>query len=378
MTRLLKRFVAVLIACACMAAFGAAHAQSERLLVVVSDLHVGAGKTASGQWAPIEDFRWQADFNAFLNHLQADGIPVDLVFAGDVFELWQSPTMQCSTDPRHSGCTILDCKESDTDVGCSEAEALARLTYVVGHHQDFLDSIKAFAAGKNRVYFVPGNHDAALLFPKLQAYLSAELPGPNIHIASSGYWLSDDGKVFSNHGHQFDLANSFKGWPTPFTDDRGVQRIVRPWGENMVQQFYDQYEFLYPIVDNISSELDAIRLVSKESTLWQSVDAASKFFKLIIFQDSIAQTGAFLGQPANDGVNSGCAVDPKLAILWNCEKIRTEGPAFFSDLMINQDDIYQQVDESMRFAVPRRILHGLQKELERSRYARSKTATLAG
>jgi hypothetical protein len=38
---------------------------SERYIAVISDLHFGLGKR-NGAWHPMEDFRWAAEFQAFL------------------------------------------------------------------------------------------------------------------------------------------------------------------------------------------------------------------------------------------------------------------------------------------------------------------------
>ena len=48
----------------------ALHAQASqsgaRSIVVISDLHMGIGRDASGEWNPTEDFRWAAEFAQFL------------------------------------------------------------------------------------------------------------------------------------------------------------------------------------------------------------------------------------------------------------------------------------------------------------------------
>ena len=199
-------------------------AASARTAFFISDLHVGAGKQADGQWRRIEDFRWQSDLDAFLiwADAQAKG-QADLVLVGDVFELWQSPFMTCSSDVTKSGCVVPDCSENDTEVGCSEVEALARLSYTLKQHADFIGAIRAFAAhGDNRVYFIPGNHDAALLFDTVRQSLLDQLGSEHISVLASGFWLSADGRVYADHGHQFDDVNTFKEWPTPFVTKDGV------------------------------------------------------------------------------------------------------------------------------------------------------------
>jgi len=40
----------------------------------------------------------------------------------------------------------------------------------------------------------------------------------------------------------FDDVSRFPNWPKPFVEQNGQRYIVKPWGENMVQRFYNQYE----------------------------------------------------------------------------------------------------------------------------------------
>src|SRR6185369_14538736 len=124
-----------------------------RLTIVLGDLHMGTGRDASGAWDPREDFRWAKDLAAFLEIIDGQGRgATDLVFDGDAFELLQ--------DVRPG------CKYDDAGLGCTEAEALARFERVLAAHAPEMAALGAFArSGANRVVFVPGDHDAALLFP---------------------------------------------------------------------------------------------------------------------------------------------------------------------------------------------------------------------
>ena len=94
---------------------------TSRLVVIASDLHLGVGRSAGGEWLPIEDFRWQEDFASFLRAIDEAGKgATDLVLNGDTFELWQS-----TTD---------DCRQRDVRLGCTEQEALGRLERVIAAH----------------------------------------------------------------------------------------------------------------------------------------------------------------------------------------------------------------------------------------------------
>lgn len=300
-------------------------AGSQRYGVLISDLHVGAGKQAYGAWKPIEDFRWQVEFDAFLDNI-ADraGNQADLVLVGDVFELWQSPSMECSTDAEAPRCVVSDCNDADPELGCSEAEALARLRAIVAQHKAFVDALGRFAQrGSNRVFIVPGNHDAALLFPRVREFLQDQFAGTRVQVLSQGYWLSDDGLVYADHGHQFDDVNEFDGWPSPFVERDGVRRLRKPWGENMVQQFYNQYESVFPIIDNLSSEADGVEFALHEVSLGASATAVGRFMRFFLFQQSLRQAYQALGE--DKGAGDG---KPK----WDYAQVRAQAADWFLDV----------------------------------------------
>lgn len=300
---------------------GAAHAASERHTVFISDLHLGAGRDAQQRWIPTEDFRWQPEFDAFLAWLsRRTGDRAELVFTGDTFELWQSPTMECSSDINKPGCKVADCHETDTEIGCTEAEAQARLRVVLKAHDDFVMALRAFAAkGSNRVVFVPGNHDAALLFPAVAQQLLGTFNSPGITLSRSGSWLSTDGLVYADHGHQWDLLNRFAYWPQPFVQREGTQHLAKPWGENMVQQFYNQYEAVFPIIDNLSKESAGVQYAIEQAGLAAAQDAVGRFFRFFLFQQSTRQAMVALGKDGHPA--------------WDGAAVRQRGADFFIDTL---------------------------------------------
>jgi UDP-2,3-diacylglucosamine pyrophosphatase LpxH len=309
-----------MLAAVLMAVLMPAQAASTRYTVLVSDLHVGAGKLPQGGWNRIEDFRWQSDFNGFLDMVSArSGDHADLVLAGDVFELWQSPSMVCSTDPARPGCDVKDCNDTNTEIGCSEAEAVARLNFVLDHHPDFIDAIRRFAArGNNTVHFVPGNHDGALTFPAVRDTLLAKFREVPVSVESKGYWLSPDGVVYSDHGHQFDELNAFPKWPTPFVSLNGRSYLAKPWGENMVQKFYNQYESVYPIIDNLSDEKTGVRYAVKQAGFHNSADAVRRFFRFFLYEESLKQAAGALG---------------KGKTRWDYGEVRKQPAGFFTEII---------------------------------------------
>lgn len=281
--------------------------ESGRLTILISDTHFGVGhEPAGGPWHPFEDFRWAADFSAFLNKIDEHGKgATDLVLNGDTFELWQSVFNDCLDD-------------REEDYGCNETEAMRRLQRALAEHGAELAALGKFAGhGGNRVFIVPGNHDAALLFPKLADKVIEAISAPPgaACVKLDGFWLSRDKLIYAEHGHQIgEDVNSFGSrWPKPFWP--GSQSyLVRTWGERGVQKFYNEYEEKYPAVDNLDDEGSGMHYALAAEGKILGLMGIGKFVRFALFDVSWSQ---FVG-----------ALSESEAITWNIKTIRRQGDQF--------------------------------------------------
>lgn len=295
---------------------------ASRTVVVLSDLHMGIGRVGDGAWHPYEDFRWAAEFSEFLGAMRNEG-PTDLILNGDTFELWQSRET--------------DCVHSAAALGCSEDEALVRLERVLAAHATEMKALGEFAAtGLNRVGLVPGDHDAALLFPSVgtRAVKALGAPAGRVTLAVSGHWMSDDGRIYAEHGHQIGFsANRFNEWPGPFVRQGGRVYLERSAAEQMVQDFYNSHEARYPIVDNVAEEGLGVKYVLAADGASFSAEAdrqVSQLLRYFVFKMAWQQFRMDL---------DGGDVEPPM---WDLAKIRAQGPSFLVDSLPN-DDLFKPV-----------------------------------
>src|SRR5262249_38273647 len=162
-------------------------------------------------------------------------------------------------------------------------------------HKDELVELGTFAdTGANTVTFVPGDHDAALVFPEVWArVLGATHSSRNrVYFSIRGYWMSDDGLIYADHGHQMDAMNAFEHWPKPVRPDGHLER---PWGEQFVAQFYNPYEGTYETIDNITSELVALDYASTAKKTIGVIRAFQSFLGLFVFRTTLTQKIGALG-----------------------------------------------------------------------------------
>ena len=166
---------------------------------------------------------------------------------------------------------------------------------------------------------IPGNHDAALLFPGVARAVVAAIPAPagRVTIRATGYWLSPDGLVYAEHGHQIGAeVNRFEGWPQPFVRHARGLSIRRPWGEQFVQSYYNNFEVKYPIIDNISDEREAMRLAMAAEAGFKAATDSADFIRFFLLGVSWRQFGQSLrdeGKPPE----------------WDVAKIQKDGGSQF-------------------------------------------------
>jgi len=274
-----------------------------RTVVVISDLHFGEGRTPSGTWQPREDFRWSSEFAQFLQAVDADRrSAVDLILNGDTFDLLESTEGSCAA----------------ASVGCTEAEMMGRAARVLAAHDADIKAIGRFAAaGANRVVLVPGDRDAALLFPgvRRRAITAFAAPG-RVEVATAGRWVAPDGRIAAEHGHQLGLSvEKFEKWPHPFVTYQGRNLLATRPGEVVLQALFKRLEERYPIVDNLAASGVGVKYALSGDF---EAGTLAPLLRTLLLSTPWQQFRMEL----DDG-----EVEPPA---WDLEQVRTQGPSFFA------------------------------------------------
>ena len=185
----------------------AAALDAERVIVVLSDLEMGAGGVE-------DEFPHDAWLVSLLRHYQHGrfrDVPVDFVFNGDSFDLLKVPYR--GAWPHHVTAEV----------------ALTKMACIVGAHAAFFEGmgeILGHTAAPRTVHFVVGNHDAELLFPQVQALLRSQLGGRGVDFPGFGLRI---GPVLFEHGSQRDVM--FRMDPDdPFVTIDGERMLGLSWG----------------------------------------------------------------------------------------------------------------------------------------------------
>lgn len=271
-----------------------AQPQPKRTMVFISDTHMGIGKKTDGTWYATEDFRWGTALDGFLDHLDSTYPgPVDLLFLGDVLELWQPfPGMQCTTPAEETSCTV---------------EEMAKLAeWVARAHANDLRRIGDFSRrGDNRVYIIPGNHDAALVEATVwHKVVPAFGVNARVDLVDKGIWASPSGRTVVEHGHQIGKdVNQYKRWPNVRNADH-PDHLARPWGELFVQKLFNEVEAEYPLIDNIGPESVGAKYRLADKGLGRTAADLGRFILFNLFETSGAQQARFLSRGDEDDGNA--------------------------------------------------------------------------
>lgn len=222
-----------------------------RRKVIVSDLHLGPGVT-DPRFAGIEDFYADAAWVELLAREGAHG-PIDLVIDGDFIEFWQIASalgaLPRPEDPQQP--------PSGPVLGADQAFAVQAIELVIAAHPDVFRALgRLLETGDHRVVIVPGNHDADLLWPKVQLAIARAVrprdPARLVFVDAAAYQHAG---VYIAHGHDHDAANRFATPHAPFGRDRdGRCRLQTSWGEVFVDLFYTETERQIPFIDNLYPE----------------------------------------------------------------------------------------------------------------------------
>jgi hypothetical protein len=199
-------------------------------------MHMGSGRGN-------EHFRWAPEFSAFLRAI----------------------------DSQHRGAVDLVLNGDTVEIPDDEAAALTALDRVLAAHIGEVEALSAFAnAGSNRVVLIPGDADVALRFDRVAERVVRALRGSNarVLVATTGYWLSGDGKVHAEHGHEI----AFR------TQDSAILR-----------ELHQRLEATYPVVHNVAVRGSGAKYAIAADSALASGEAAVQLVREALFNVSWQQ-----------------------------------------------------------------------------------------
>ena len=204
--------------------------------LVVSDLHLADVEDHADGWKFFKGSRYlfDDDFAALLDEFAARCVgPGTLLLNGDVFdfdlvtEVPSDPPWPVSRGERRRG------------LKATAVKSAWKLERILSFHPVLLKALGLFLAAGHRVVYVMGNHDRELHFPEVQDCLltalrdATELTGGSLtewSIVFEPWFHYVPGRIYAEHGHQYDYYTSFRHLLDPVVNRREGPEIALPMG----------------------------------------------------------------------------------------------------------------------------------------------------
>ncbi len=284
----------------------------DRMVYVVSDLHLGPGWLLDGELDRLEDFTADEQFVRFLKQIGPPGPPVELVIAGDFLEF-------CQTLPEIGLASPQD------DLGSSEAESLRRARVILGSYEQSLttghravfEGLRRFMMEGHSITIIAGNHDIDLLWDGVWALLFDTIYPPgscgDLRLVAYCHTIGQGpaGRVYIEHGHEYDRANRFgEMMSQPFGLDRfGVRRLKRCWGTLFVDKVFNQLEYERWFIDNVKPIMRVVQLGLRNDFLFTAT-AIGLVIRFLLTSGLPPLLGAFGAEVTGEAEDSDLALLP--------------------------------------------------------------------
>jgi len=234
---------------------------------MVSDLHLGEGRPPDSQrYSPTEDFFHDEAFARFLVHLQSryadDPSRLVLVLGGDTLDFLTVTRVPSIAEARRRGFEVSPAEEK-FGLDPTEAKSLYKLDVIFTGHERFFHALARFVGAGHRVEILRGNHDLELFFDavreRLLELLASFDDGPDLatlceRVSFHQWFYHEPGRVFVEHGNQYDATNSIRYPLRPLLsprrwfrrDEPGEPVLDYPLGSIFVRYFYNRVRRLDP------------------------------------------------------------------------------------------------------------------------------------
>ena len=205
----------------------------EKTILVISDIHLGAGDIVGGKKNILEDFHNDQDLIDFFSYYSSgvyNSSPVELIINGDFFDFLAIPFI-----------------EYFDDEFWSEEAALEKFKMIANAHKEVLESLKIFLGKKDKsLVYVIGNHDGEFLFESLREnflnlFQEKDRNKIKFLLEKNGEYCPGQG-IIIKHGHEYEIANQIDLDSSIIIGAGGRKYFLPPWGSYYVTRVINKFK----------------------------------------------------------------------------------------------------------------------------------------
>lgn len=206
--------------------------KAQKHVLVISDLHLGAGATINGARNQLEDFHSDEELVSFIQYFSTgeySSAEVELVINGDFLDLLAIPYVKYFDDEFWS-----------------EHASLEKLDLILKGHPEVMEALKEFVRQKNKkIIYIIGNHDAELYFDSLKEkfinIFDPETRNKVILTNELTLYVPTKG-VYIQHGHEYEAAHDMHPEKNIVVSAKGEKYFIPPWGSYYVTHIINKYK----------------------------------------------------------------------------------------------------------------------------------------
>ncbi len=223
-----------------------------KVKIVLSDLHVGAGRVDEGN--RLEDFDQDDQFGLLLERLSQESTrrkwDVELILAGDVFEFLQVPVLGADE--------VFDATRTypqEAYAPSDEDSSRRKMQLIIEGHPVFFSALSEFIAlaPRRTVTFVKGNHDVNLHWDGVQDVIRSALNAVGERKSCLEFEeraVSREG-IYVEHGNQYlEWINRWPDFEQPHDPGRPGELYMPP-GSRFVYLFLNDAERQHYWLDGV-------------------------------------------------------------------------------------------------------------------------------
>ena len=202
-----------------------------KTILVISDIHLGAGATYDGKINFLEDFHHDRELVEFLDYYSSGSYlnrSVELIINGDFFDFLAVPFVPYFADEFWS-----------------EDAALDKLKIILKAHPQVIKAIDRFLTKKNKsIVYIIGNHDGELVFEKVRNHFIKSLSTPardRFSFYLEEAYIPVEG-IFIKHGHEYEVAHQFHIKESVVESSEGKKYFIPPWGSYYVTRVVNKFK----------------------------------------------------------------------------------------------------------------------------------------